>query len=390
MSRRKICIITGTRAEYGLFYWLMRELQDDNAVQLQVIATGMHLSPEFGCTGKRIEEDGFAVDAKVEMLLSSDTGVGLAKSIGVGVIGFADALDRLRPDIVVLLGDRFEALAAAQAAMAARIPIAHIHGGEATEGLIDEAIRHSLTKMAHLHFVAAAAYRRRVIQLGEDPERVFNFGAVGLDHIRRQKLLTREAFETAIGFRLGELCFLVTYHPVTLSKQSSCVPMAELLSACEAFPQARLIFTLPNADTGGRAVRQTLDEWAAAHADRCLVVSSLGQNLYLSALQHVDLVMGNSSSGLLEVPSFKKPTINVGDRQKGRLKATSVIDCKEDAAAIKEAVDRALSSTFQEQLNTVVSPYEAGGDVSRRVECVLRDFPLDGILMKTFRDLETA
>ena len=258
MNKRKICIVTGTRAEYGLLYWLMKEIQGDAALELQVIVTGMHLSPEFGLTYKKIEEDGFTINEKVEMLLSSDTPVGIAKSVGLGVIGFADALARQKPDILVVLGDRFEILSAAQAAMVARIPIAHIHGGETTEGAIDEAIRHAITKMAHFHFTAAEPYRRRIVQLGEAPERVMNYGAPGLDNIKKLKLLNRAAFEKAIKFSLGKMSFLVTYHPVTLSAANPEQSFKELTNALDQFPEAKIIFAKANADTAGRIINYNL------------------------------------------------------------------------------------------------------------------------------------
>ena len=387
-DKRTLCIVTGTRAEYGLLYWLMKEIQADPDLQLQIVATGMHLSPEFGLTYKMIEEDGFEIDAKVEMLLSSDTPVGIAKSVGLGVIGFADAFSRLQPDIIVLLGDRFEAFAAAEAALMARIPVAHIHGGETTEGVIDEAIRHSITKMSHLHFVAAEPYRRRVIQLGEAPDRVFNFGAIGLDNLKRLSLLNRNDLEASIGFTLGKLNFLVTYHPVTLDAKSSRLPMQELLASLEEFPQARIIFTKANADTDGRIINKMIEEWVHEQNGRAMVASSLGQLRYLSAISHVDLVIGNSSSGLLEVPAFKKPTVNLGERQAGRLKASSVLDCPEQKDAITVMIRKALSKDFQRSLSNTISPYGAG-DVSVRIKEELKSSNLAGILMKKFHDLET-
>jgi UDP-N-acetylglucosamine 2-epimerase (non-hydrolysing)/GDP/UDP-N,N'-diacetylbacillosamine 2-epimerase (hydrolysing) len=319
MNKRKICIVTGTRAEYGLLYWLMKEIQGDPDLELQTIATGMHLSPEFGLTYKKIEEDGFTINEKVEMLLSSDTPVGIAKSVGLGVIGFADALARQKPDIMVVLGDRFEILAAAQAAMIARIPIAHIHGGETTEGAIDEAIRHAVTKMAHFHFTAAEPYRRRIVQLGEAPERVMNYGAPGLDNIKKLKLLNRAAFEKAIKFSLGKMSFLVTYHPVTLSAANPDQSFKELTNALDQFPEAKIIFTKANADTAGRIINYNIEKYVKQNPQRAKVFTSMGQLLYLSAIKNMDIVIGNSSSGITEAPSFCKPTVNIGQRQRGRL-----------------------------------------------------------------------
>jgi UDP-N-acetylglucosamine 2-epimerase (non-hydrolysing)/GDP/UDP-N,N'-diacetylbacillosamine 2-epimerase (hydrolysing) len=385
MYKRKICVVTGTRAEYGLLYWLMKEIQADEDLELQTIATGAHLSPEFGLTYKVIEENGFEINEKIEMLLSSDTPVGIAKSIGLATIGFADTFQRLKPDILVLLGDRFEILAAAQAAMVARIPIAHLHGGELTEGLIDEAIRHSVTKMSHLHFVANEIYRQRVIQLGEQPNRVFNYGAPGLDNINRLKLLDKKELEIALNFKLNPLVFLVTYHPVTLFDNSE-HSMVHLLRALEQFPEASIIFTKPNADTNGRILIKMIDEYVGNHPERVRAFTSLGQTLYLSAIKNADVVIGNSSSGLVEVPAFKKATVNIGDRQKGRLKASSVIDCEENEWHITSAIYRALSPEFQDLLCNVVSPY-GKGNASQRIKEQLKIFKLDEINIKEFCDL---
>jgi len=387
MKKRKICIVTGSRAEYGLLFWLMKEIQNDPALQLQIIATGMHLSPEFGLTYRQIEEDGFAIDEKVEMLLSSDTPVGIAKSVGLGVIGFADALDRLKPDILVVLGDRFEILAATQAAMIARIPIAHIHGGETTEGAIDEAIRHAITKMAHFHFTAAAPYRNRVIQLGEAPERVFNCGAPGLDHVKKLKLLNKSTFEKAIDFQLGDPTFLVTYHSVTLSDTSPETAFQELLKALEQFPEAKIIITKANADTEGRIINKNIDKFAEKHPNRVKAFTSMGQLLYLSAIKNTDVVVGNSSSGIVEAPAFHKPTVNIGKRQQGRLKADSVIDCEENEQAIVAAINKALSPEFKNNvLKKTINPY-GSGNASAKIKDHLKKVSLRNILMKKFYDV---
>lgn len=383
---RKICVVTGTRAEYGLLYWLLKEIQADPGLQLQLAVTGMHLSPEFGLTWKTIEEDGFAIDAKVEMLLSSDTPAGIAKSIGLGVIGFADALARLQPDILVVLGDRFEILAAAQAAMVARIPVAHIHGGETTEGVIDEAIRHAVTKMAHLHFVAAEPYRQRVIQMGEDPRLVFNFGAPGLDNVSRLQLMSREELESSLGVKLGNLTFLVTYHPVTL-KKNPVDGLESLFAALDGFPDANVIITKPNSDTDSRTIIQMIDEYAARQPERVSVFTSLGQLRYLSTISLVDVVIGNSSSGVIEVPLFKKPTVDIGDRQRGRLKASSVIESEEDTSSIKVAIEKALSVEFQSSLSTAESLYGVGNTSLKIAQC-LKSVDLEGILFKRFCDMD--
>lgn len=357
---RKICVVTGTRAEYGLLYWLMKEIQGDSDLQLQVIATGMHLSPEFGLTYKTIIDDGFAINAKVEMLLSSDTPVGIAKSIGLGVIGFADALDMLAPDIVVVLGDRYEILSAVQAALVARIPVAHIHGGEITIGAIDESIRHAITKMSHLHFVAAEPYRTRVIQLGEHPNSVFNVGALGIENIRRLHLLDKTQLEQRLGFELGAPCFLVTYHPETLGTSAPQVAMQALLDALDQFPDAKIIFTKSNSDTYGRILGQMIDEYERRNKGRVVAFASMGQLQYLSALHLVDTVVGNSSSGLIEAPACNTPTVNVGIRQSGRLKADSVVDCLETTESIVAAIQKTLSPQFWESVKGGVSLYGYG------------------------------
>ena len=386
--KRKICVITGSRSEYGLMFWLMKEIQEDPSLTLQIIVTGSHLSPEFGLTYKAIEKERFHIDAKVEMLLSSDTPIGVAKSMGLAVIGFADAINNLQPDIIVLMGDRYEILAASQVAMVENIPIAHISGGEITEGAIDEAIRHSITKMSHLHFVAAETYRKRVIQLGENPENIFNFGEPGLDNIQKLKLLNREEFENSIDSQLWECNFLVTYHPVTLSSQTPDMCMNALFNALDAFPKAKIIFTKPNADTNGRRIIQMIDSYMMEQPDRVKVFTSLGQLRYLSAIKFIDVVIGNSSSGLVEVPAMKKPTVNIGNRQKGRLKAESVIDCEETTDAIIMAIQKALSPEFQKSLSRVISLY-GEGNTSPRIKNVLKTVNLDGMLQKPFFDIIT-
>ena len=388
MDKRKICLITGTQAEYGLLYWLMKEIKGDPALELQVIVTGMHLSPEFGLTYKKIEEDGFRIDEKVETLLSSDTPVGIAKSVGLGVIGFADALARQKPDILVVLGDRFEILATAQAAMIARIPIAHIHGGETTEGAIDEAIRHAITKMSHFHFTAAEPYRRRVIQLGEAPERVMNYGAPGLDNIKKLKLLNRATFEKAINFSLGKMSFLVTYHPVTLSSANPEQSFKELTKALGQFPEAKIIFTKANADTAGRTINYAIDKYVEKNPVRARVFTSMGQLLYLSAMKNVDVIIGNSSSGIAEAPSFHKPTVNIGQRQQGRLKADSVADCAEKEQAIVAAIKKGLSLEFQIILKNTINPY-GSGNASLKIKEYLKKVSLQNILVKKFYDVSS-
>lgn len=382
---RKICVVTGSRAEYGLLRWVMGGIRETPALTLQVVATGMHLSPEFGLTYREIEGDGFRVDRKVEMLLSADTPSALAKSIGVGLIGFADVLDQLQPDVMLVLGDRFEVFAAVAAALVARVPVAHLHGGETTEGAFDEAFRHSITKMAHLHFVAAEEYRRRVIQLGEHPDTVFLVGGLGVDSIGKLTLLDRAAVEATLGFEMGRKNLLVTFHPPTLDAPSPAAQMDELLAALATLEDTHLIFTMPNADTHGRVLFDMIEQFVARHA-HARAFTSLGQLVYLSCVRQVDAVIGNSSSGLTEVPSFGKATINIGDRQRGRLKADSVIDCAPDRQAIVSAVRRVYSPSFQARLPSVRNPYGDGG-ASARIVRVLTEYPLAGILKKAFHDL---
>ena len=382
--KRKICIITGTRAEYGLLRWVMQGIKNDNELTLQIIATGMHLSPEFGLTYKAIEHDGFQIDRKVEMLTSSDTSVGIAKSIGLGLIGFADALHDLQPDLLVVLGDRFEIFSAVSAALVARIPVAHLHGGETTEGAFDEALRHSITKMSHLHFVATEPYRRRVIQLGEQPDRVFLVGGLGIDNIKLLQLLDRTALETSLDFKLGVKNLLITFHPVTLETATAPNQMQELLAALAQLKDTQIIFTLPNADTDGRTLIEMVQKFVAEHTN-ARAYTSLGQLRYLSCIAQVDGVLGNSSSGLAEVPSFKKGTINIGDRQRGRLQADSVINCEPTQGSIASALTQLYSADFQTRLHNVTNPYGEGG-ASAKVVNTLKHYPLDGIVKKSFYD----
>lgn len=382
---RKICVITGTRAEYGLLRWVMQGIKDDPELTLQIIATGMHLSPEFGLTYRDIEQDGFKIDSKVEMLTSSDTSVGIAKSMGLGLIGFADALHDLKPDLIVVLGDRFEIFSAVSAALVARIPVAHLHGGELTEGAFDDALRHSITKMSHLHFVAAEEYRQRVVQLGEQPDRVFLVGGLGIDNIKRLKLFDREALEASLDFKLGSKNLLITFHPVTLEAATASEQMAQLLLALAELEDTQLIFTMPNADTGGRVLIRMVEEFVAQHTN-ARAYTSLGQLRYLSCISHVDGVVGNSSSGLAEVPSFRKGTINIGDRQRGRLQATSVINCEPTRQSIESALKKLYSTVFQMSLSKVTNPYGEGGASEKVVE-IIKNHALDGMVKKTFYDL---
>ncbi|MES2719733.1 MAG: UDP-N-acetylglucosamine 2-epimerase [Pseudomonadota bacterium] len=386
--KRKVCVVTGTRAEFGLLQRLMGLIRDHKALELQIIATGMHLSPEFGLTYREIEATGFSIDRKIECLLSADTSSAIAKSMGLGLIGFADAYAALQPDLLVVLGDRFEILSAVSAALVSRIPVAHLHGGETTEGAFDEGIRHAITKMSHLHFVAADEYRNRVIQLGEQPERVFQVGGLGVDNIMRLPLLSREALEESLGCTLVRRNLLITFHPVTLEQATSEQQMQELLAALAELPDTRLIFTLPNADTDSRGLIRMVQDFVATHA-QARAYTSLGQLRYLSLMREVDAVVGNSSSGLAEAPSFRIGTINIGDRQRGRLKADSVIDCPPEREAISQALARLRSEDFQASLAEARNPYGEGG-ASEHILRVISDYPLDDILKKSFHDLPPA
>jgi GDP/UDP-N,N'-diacetylbacillosamine 2-epimerase (hydrolysing) len=363
----------------------MQGIQSDSELTLQLVVTGAHLSPEFGLTYREIEKDGFTISRKVEMLTSSDTPVGIAKSMGLGLIGFADAFQELQPDLIIALGDRFEIFSAVSAALVARIPVAHLSGGETTEGAFDEAFRHSITKMSQLHFVAAEEYRRRVIQLGEQPERVFLVGGLGVDSINRMKLLDRTELEVSLDFKLGPKSLLITFHPVTLEDSTAGDQMAELLAALASLDDTQLIFTMPNADTDGRALISLVEQFVAQH-ENARLYSSLGQLRYLSCVSHVDGVVGNSSSGLAEVPSLRKGTINIGDRQRGRLQASSVINCRPNRAEIATAVKKLYSAEFQSILAGVTNPY-GGGGASEMVLNTIKNFAIEGLAKKAFYDL---
>lgn len=376
--KRKICIFTGTRAEYGLLKPLIDELRTDNSVELQLIISGMHLSPEFGLTYREINLDGFSKVEKVEILLSSDTPVGISKSMGLGMIGYSDALNRLKPDITVILGDRFEALAFAIASFVNRLPIIHLYGGEATEGLIDEGIRHSITKLSYLHFTSTEEYRKRVIQLGEEPQRVFNVGALGIDNIKKLKLLNKNEIESRLGFKFKTKNLLITYHPVTLKKDESEKEFKALLNVLKELNDTLLIFTKPNADTDGRKLINLMDEFVKENSDNAVNFTSLGQLNYLSLMQYVDAVVGNSSSGIIEAPSLKIPTINIGDRQKGRIKAKSVIDCKGTKNDIKKNIEKIYDNNFKDSLKNINNPY-GNGNSAQKIKNVLMNYKIYSI-----------
>ena len=385
MSKRKVCIVTGSRADYGLLYLLIKEIKVDINLKLQLVVTGMHLSREFGLTYKEIEKH-FNINEKINIQLSSDTSVGISRSMSIAQRSFSKTFNKLKPDIIVVLGDRYEIFSATSAAMIAKIPIAHIHGGEITEGSWDDSIRHCISKMAHLHFTATKEYRNRVIQLGEDPRRVFNVGGMGIENIKRLKLLDKNEFEKSINLKLNKKNILVTFHPATLEYKTVKKQFQELLNAINGLKDTNIIFTKSNSDTDGKIINHMIDDFVNKNSNKSVGFISLGQLKYLSALKYVDVIVGNSSSGILEAPSFKIGTINIGDRQKGRIKAKSVIDCYPDHKSIKNAFIKIYSKKFQEQLKKVKNPY---GDkhASKRIIKVIKKIKLNNILKKKFYDL---
>lgn len=385
VQKRKICVVTGTRAEYGLLRPLMHVLQQRGDVQLQLIVCAAHLSPAHGLTVHTVIEDGFAIDAEVDLLLASQTRVSCAKSLALGILGFTDALARLRPDITVILGDRYEMLAVAQVCLLLNLPLAHIHGGEVTEGAFDDAIRHAITKMAHLHFVAAEEFRQRVLQLGESSERTWVVGAPGLQGIRETKFKSREEVAARVGMHLADPYLLVAYHPVTMDVDLGIAGCEELIAALDLVGRFRIIFTLPNADPGNARVTDMMRQYAQHHPGRAVCVESLGHQVFFSAMKHAAAIVGNSSSGIIEAPSVGTPTVNVGDRQKGRPQAASVTSCACDRAAIGRAIDLATTVEFQRTAKTCVNPYERSdpiGSISR----ILVDIPLATLSTKRFHD----
>lgn len=382
---RKIAIITGTRAEYGLLYHLMRELENHPDIEFQLIVTGTHLSHEHGYTVKQIEADGLSIAVKVDIELTDDTSIGIARSIGICTHKMAIAFEQLKPDMVIILGDRYEMLATASAAMVSCIPIAHIHGGESTEGVIDEAIRHSITKMAHIHFASTNIYRNRIIQLGEQPASVHIVGALGVDAIKKITLLSRVELEKSLNFNFGKKNLLITFHPVTLQNAAAPKQMEELLAALSELQDTNLIFTMPNADAGGRALTEMISNFVKQYPNSC-AYSSLGQLRYLSCLAQVDAVIGNSSSGLIEVPSFKKPTINIGNRQLGRVKAESVVDCEPSKQSILAALHKIYSPEFLASISSVKNPYEISNSCEKIMK-ILLSVDLSNILEKHFFDI---
>lgn len=382
---RKICVVTSTRAEYGLLYWLLKEIEADSELKLQLIVTGMHLSPEFGLTYKEIEKE-FKIDKKIEILSGSHTSLDICAEIARVYEKFASALAELKPDILVLLGDRYEIFGVAGVASIMQIPIAHIHGGETTQGAFDEAFRHSITKMSHIHFAATNEYANRIIQLGEDPSRVFNVGGPGIENIKKLNLLNKDEFEKSIKFKLAKKNILITFHPVTLENSSAREQFNELLNALDELEETNFIFTKANSDTDGDVINKMIDEYVSENPQKAVAFASLGQLRYLSAIKFVDIVLGNSSSGLLEVPSFKKATINIGDRQKGRARASSVIDVRPVKEEILAAIKRAYSKEFEQTLKDTINPYD-GGNPSKKMVKILKEIKLDGILKKKFYDI---
>lgn len=385
--KRKICVVTGSRAEFGLMRWLMQKIKASDDLRLQVLATGMHLSPEFGHTISEIEDAGFSIDEGVEMLLSSDSKQAISKSMGIGLIGISDALDRLRPDLLVLTGDRFEILTAAIAAMNAGIPVAHLHGGELTEGAIDDMVRHSITKMSHLHFVAAEEYKQRVIQLGEDPKTVFNVGALGIDAAQHVELLPEADLIRELNLNPQRKRLLITFHPVTIEEHTTSEDqLSTLLQVLLNYPEVDLVFTYPNADFGGRKLKILIDNFVSNNSN-AQAVSSLGQLKYFTLLSIANGVIGNSSSGLLEAPYFRVGTVNIGERQQGRLSGSSVINCRPTFADISNSIDKLFSADFEAALERLVNPYKKF-NASNEIISIISSFPLKNIRKKKFYNID--
>jgi len=381
MNKMKICVVTGTRADYGLLYYLLKEIELDDDMDLQLVVTGTHLSQEFGLTYKEIEKS-FKINKKIEIQLSSDTPLGISKSMGFAQISFSEVYEELKPDLLIVLGDRYEIFSATIAAMVSRIPIAHIAGGETTEGAIDEAIRHSITKMSHIHFVSTEDYKNRVIQLGENPNTVFNVGALGIDNIKKLNLLKRKELEKLINFRFNQKNILVTFHSVTLEKSTSKQQFQELLNSIDKLKDTGIIFTKSNSDIDGKVINRMIDEYVLKN-DNTIAFDSMGQVNYLSALKVVDAVVGNSSSGLTEAPSFGIGTINIGDRQKGRINLDSVINCNPSEKSIDRAIKDLYSVKFQQTLKSVKNPF-GNGNASEKIQNIIKNFDFENILKKSF------
>lgn len=386
LKQRKICVVTGSRADYGHLRGLMREIQGDPRLQLQLVVTGMHLAARFGFTYKMIQREGFLITERVGILCFDDSPVGIAQSIGSGCRLFARTFSKIKPDILVLLGDRYEMLAAAIAAYMLRIPIAHLHGGESSEGAVDEGIRHSITKMAVYHFTAAEIYRRRVIQMGEEPQRVFHYGAPGLDGIHKARLLNKAELAEALDFDLSGPTAMITYHPATLDHQPADRQIQHVLKAIRRF-SLKGIFTQSNADAQGRVINRRMEEFCFRHPQQYKFIRNLGQLVYLSCLKHFDLMIGNSSSGIIEAPSFHLPVVNIGDRQRGRLHPPNVIDADCSVSSIQRAIALALSPRFRLRLKYLVNPYVKfkDGKINYRIKEKLRTLPIHpGVMKKKF------
>jgi GDP/UDP-N,N'-diacetylbacillosamine 2-epimerase (hydrolysing) len=383
---RRICVFTGGRAEYGLLKPLLDEIKKDLSLELKLLVSGMHLSQEFGLTHKVIEEDGFIVNEKVEIILSSDTPISVCKSMGLGMISFSEAIVRMKPDIFVVLGDRFETMAATIAAFVCRVPVAHIQGGELTLGAIDEQFRHSITKMSLLHFVTTDEHEKRVLQLGEDPLRVFNYGAINVEAMKRVEALEKEEVEKEISFSFGSTSILVTFHPVTLESNTAGEQFSQLLEAIHSFDNLRIIFTKTNADTDGRIINDLIDKFVEENPKKSIAFTSLGQLLYINALRYIDVVVGNSSSGIIETPTFKVPTVDIGDREKGRVMAANIINCEQSVAGIREAVETALSEKFKESLCNMTNPYEQD-NTAKNIANKLGSYHLPRTAKKEFHDI---
>lgn len=385
---KRIAVLTATRAEYGLLKKIIEKLRLCDEFETDVLVTGMHLSPEFGMTYKEIEKDGIPIAKKIDILLSGDSPVCISKSMGLATMGFAQHFSECKYDLLVVLGDRFETLAVCIAAMNQRIPIAHLYGGETTEGAVDECIRHSITKMSYLHFTSTEEYRKRVIQLGEHPSRVHTVGSMGIENIVNEKLLTKEQLEYSLEFSLKNPFVVVTFHSTTLEKETSSEQCKNLLNAIEKFPTIQFIFTKANADADGRVINKMLEEFVLEH-ENCMIISSLGMKRYLSALKYCAFVMGNSSSGLIEAPSFGIPTINIGERQKGRLRAASVLDCPAEEGKIVEKMIEALEASRNHKYSNVENPYGDGNTSDRIVNEIIKACSQEEIsLKKKFYDVD--
>lgn len=385
---KNIAVITGTRADYGILYPLLKKMDNSKRINLKIFVTGMHLSPSFGLTYKNIVKDGFRIHEKVEMLLSSDSDTGITKSIGLGMIGFADCFSRNDVDMLLVLGDRYEMYSAVVPAYIARIPVVHLHGGELTEGVIDEGIRHSITKMSYLHFSSTETYRKRIIQLGEQPNKVYNVGALGIENIKNIAPISKFDLEKDLEFEINDKTFVVTYHPVTLDADTTGKDIICLLKVLDQMKDIRLIFTMPNSDTNGRIIIEKINEFVEKNKERCMSVVSLGRTRYLSIMNYIGGVIGNSSSGLIEIPSFGIPTINIGKRQKGRVAPKSVINCAMDEQALKDAIIKSLDTTFRYACKGYSNPYD-GEDTSNKILDVLESIEInDEDIMKTFHDIK--